>query len=167
MTKTLTAVPWIEFVGTKTATSASTVELRPVDAVHAEMRDKAARAVRNIAKAKVMTLTTPLRAGLHAVPPASLASLNGVPGIAYKDQTVTFTAPDFRAAYDGVIALVGAARASYPQVLQETVRKQLDGQKIMADYSDALFIRWMDYESGRWQPPTAPPRSAKTFHGDR
>ncbi|HKN67918.1 MAG TPA: M55 family metallopeptidase, partial [Gemmatimonadaceae bacterium] len=68
-----TVMPWLEFVVTKKATSASTVELRPVDAVHAEMREKAARAVRNLSKAKVMTLATPMRAGLHAVPPASLA----------------------------------------------------------------------------------------------
>jgi D-amino peptidase len=163
----LEVMPWIEFVVTKKATSASTVELRPVDAVHAEMREKAARSVRNISKAKIMTLSTPMRAGLHAVPPASLAALKGIPGITYADETVTFTAPDFRAAYDGVIALVGAARASYSQVLQETVRKHPDGQKIMADYSDALFVRWMDYESGRWKPPATPPRTAKTFHGDR
>ena len=163
----LEVMPWIEFVVTKKATSASTVELRPVDAVHAEMREKAARAVRNISKAKIMTLSTPMRAGLHAVPPASLAALKGIPGITYADETVTFTAADFRAAYDGVIALVGAARASYSQVLQEMVRKHPDGQKIMADYSDALFVRWMDYESGRWKPPATPPRTAKTFHGDR
>jgi D-amino peptidase len=163
----LRIMPWLEFVVTKKATSASTVELRPVDEVHAEMRAKAARAVRNLSKAKVMTLATPMRAGLHAVPPASLASLKGIPGIAYADETVTFSAPDFRAAYDGVIALVTAARASYSQVLVETVRKHPDGQKIMADYSDALFMRWMDYESGRWKPPVALARPNKTFHGDR
>ena len=163
----LTIMPWLEFVVTKKATSASTVELRPVDQVHAEMREKAARAVRNLSKAKVMTLATPMRAGLHAVPPASLASFKGIPGINYADETVTFTAPDFRAAYDGVIALVGAARASYSQVLQETVRAHPDGRKIMADYSDALFVRWMDYESGRWRPPPAVARANKTFHGDR
>ena len=165
--KDLEVMPWIEFVVTKKATSASTVELRPVDEVHAEMREKAARAVRDIGKAKIMTLATPMRVGLHAVPPASLASLKGIPGITYDNETVTFTAPDFRAAYDGVIALVGAARAGYPQVLQETVRKLPDGQKVMADYSDALFMRWMDYESGRWQPPAPAPRTNKTFHGDR
>src|SRR5690349_20834968 len=77
----LTIMPWLEFVVTKKATSASTVELRPVDAVHAEMREKAARALRNLSKAKVMTLATPMRAGLHAVPPASLALLKGIPGI--------------------------------------------------------------------------------------
>jgi hypothetical protein len=164
----LKVMPWIEFVVTKKATSASTVELRPVDEVHAEMREKAARAVRNISKAKVMTLRRPMRAGLHAVPPASLASLKGVPGITYADQTVTFSAPDFRAAYDGVLALVNVARGSYGQVLQETVAKLPDGKKIMADFTDALFMRWMDYESGRWQaPPQATGLRGKTFHGDR
>jgi hypothetical protein len=138
-----------------------------VDAVHAEMREKAARAVRNISKAKVMTVSAPMRAGLHAVPPASLAGLKGIPGINYADQTVTFSAPDFRAAYDGVLALVTAARASYSNVLVETVRKQPDGKKIMADYSDALFMRWMDYESGRWKAPVAQAQTNKTFHGDR
>ena len=163
----LKVMPWIEFVVTKKATSASTVELRPVDAVHAEMREKAARAVKNLAKAKVMNVATPMTAGLRAVPPASLAALKGIPGINYTDQTVTFTAPDYRAAYDGVIALVGVATSGYSQVLQETVRKQPDGKKIMADYGDALFMRWMDYESGRWQPPVATARGPKTYHGDR
>ncbi|HUQ82094.1 MAG TPA: M55 family metallopeptidase [Gemmatimonadaceae bacterium] len=163
----LRVMPWIEYVVTKKATSSSTVELRPVDSVHAEMRTKAARAVRNIAKAKAMKIRTPIRTALHAVPPASLASLKGVPGINYADETVTFTAPDFRAAYDGVIALVGAARPGYSQVLSETVRKLPDGPKVMADYSDALFMRWMDYESGRWQPPAGAATPRKTFHGDR
>ena len=163
----LSVMPWIQFVVTKTATSASTVVLRPVDSVHAEMREKAARAVRSIASAKVMKVSTPVRAGLHAVPPASLESLKGIPGITYADQTVTFTAPDFRAAYDGVIALVGAARASYSQVLSETVRKLPNGSTVMAEYSDALFMRWMDYESGRWRPPAPTAASRKAFHGDR
>jgi hypothetical protein len=131
------------------------------------MREKAARAVRNIAKAKVMTVRTPMRAGLRAVPPASLASLKGIPGITYDSQTVTFSAPDFRAAYDGVVALVGAARASYSQLLVETVRKHPDGAKIMAEYSDALFMRWMDFESGRWSPPPSTPARPKAAHGDR
>jgi D-amino peptidase len=164
----LKTMPWIEYVVSKKATSASTVELIPVGKVHAEMREKAARAVRNIAAAKIMTLATPLKAGLRAVPPASLASLKGIPGITYADQTVTFSAPDFRAAYDGVIALVNAARASYPQLLGETVRKLPDAKRIMADYSDALFMRWMDYESGRWQPPAvSSPVAGKRYHGDR
>ena len=163
----LKGMPWLEFVVSKKATSASTVELRPVDAVHAEMKEKAARAVRNLSNAKFLAVGGPMKAGLHAVPPASLASLQGVPGITYANETVTFTAPDFRAAYDGVLALVRVARAGYPQVLVETVRGLPDGKQVMANYSDALFMRWMDYESGRWKPPVASPSSNKTFHGDR
>ena len=161
-------MPWLEFVVTKKATSSSTVELRPVDQVHAEMREKAAKAVRNIAKAKTMTVATPMQAGLHAVPPASLQSLQGIPGITYANETVTFTAPDFRAAYDGVLALVRAARAGYSQVLVESVRRLPDGKQVMGAYQDSLFMRWMDYESGRWKPPVATgPASNKSFHGDR
>jgi D-amino peptidase len=163
----LKGMPWLEFVVSKKATSASTVELRPVDAVHAEMKEKASRAVRNLSKAKVLTVAAPMKAGLHAVPPASLAALQGVPGITYANETVAFTAPDFRAAYDGVLALVRVARTGYPQVLVETVRGLPDGKQVMATYSDALFMRWMDYESGRWNPPAASPSSNKTFHGDR
>jgi D-amino peptidase len=160
-------MPWLEFVVTKKATSSSTVELRNVDSVHAEMKEKAARAVRNLPKAKVMKVAEPLQAGLHAVPPATLAPLEGVPGINYAKETVTFTAPTFRAAYDGVLALVRVARGGYSGVLVENVRKFPEGKQIMAGYSDSLFMRWMDYESGRWKPPAPTPASNKTFHGDR
>ena len=158
----LKIMPWIEFVVTKKATSASTVE-SAVDSVHAEMRDKAAKAVRNLAKAKVMKVAAPMQAGLHAVPPATLESLKGVPGINYANETVTSTAPDFRAAYDGVLALVRVARSGYPQVLAEQVRKLPDGKKVMADYSDALFMRWMDYESGRWKPSATTASTGRIF----
>jgi hypothetical protein len=80
---------------------------------------------------------------------------------------VTFTAPNYRAAYDGVLALVRAARAGYSGVLVENVRKLPEGKQIMANYSDSLFMRWMDYESGRWKPPAPGPTTSKTFHGDR
>ena len=165
----LKGMPWLEFVVTKKATSASTVDLRSVDSVHAEMREKAARALKNLAKAKAMTIKTPIQAGLHAAPPASLASLEGVPGIAYANQTVTFTAPDFKRAYDGVLALVRVARAGYPQVLVETVQKLPDARQVMGDYQDALFVRWMDAESGRWKPPAGPPTppAGKLYYGDR
>jgi hypothetical protein len=49
----------------------------------------------------------------------------------------------------------------------ENVRRLPDGKEIMANYSDSLFMRWMDYESGRWKPPVPPPATNKTFHGDR
>jgi D-amino peptidase len=163
----LRTMPWIEYVTTKKATSASTVELRPVDEVHAEMRAGAARALRELPRMKAMKLPEPVRAALHAVPPASLAMLQGVPGIDYAPDTVRFTAPTFRAAYDGITALVRVARGGYPSLWGETLADVPGGADLRQKYSDALFLRWMDAESGRWK--AAPPRprpAGRKYHGD-
>jgi D-amino peptidase len=162
----LATMPWIEFVVTKRATAADSAELRPVADVHAEMRAAAERAVRNRDRARAMAVATPVRAALRAVPPADLSILRDVPGIRYADQQVEFTAPDFGAAYDGLVALIGVARHSYPQVLLEMLRARPDGQALLGEYSDRLFQRWMDVESGRWTPP--PPRApepGRRYHG--
>jgi hypothetical protein len=109
---------------------------------------------------------SPIRAALRAVPPASLEPLAGVPGINYANNMVEFEAKDFGAAYDGVVALINVARQSYPQVLTEMIRSRPDGAKMLLEYSDRLFRRWEDMESGRWSPPApvAPP-AGKRYHG--
>lgn len=165
----LRTMPWLEYVVTKRATSASTVELRAPVAVHAEMREKAARAVRNRSRARAMTLATPVRAALRAQSPASLASLDGVPGITLVGgNRVDFTAPDFPAAYRGVMALIGVATSGYEPLLVERLRRRPDGDAIMRDYLGALITRMMDVESGRYTPPAArPPAAGTKYHGAR
>ncbi len=158
-------MPWLEFVTVKTATSASSAALRPVEEVHAEMQGAAARAIGNRAAARAMTLTTPIDAAVRVVAPASLAMLDGVPGIDYADDTVRFVATDYQAAYDGAIELITVARGGYPRVLVETVRTLEEGDKLMLDYSNALFARWLDFESGRW-PPEGPPLEGQGQSGD-
>jgi D-amino peptidase len=162
----LATMPWIEFVVTKHATAADSAVLRDVDSVHAEMRAAAKRALERRDQAKAMTLASPIRAALRVVPPASLEPMKGIPGINYHDNTVEFEAKDFGAAYDGWTALIGAARWSYTQVLTELVRSQPNGAKLMLEYSDRLFRRWEDVESGRWSPPVPPtPPAGKRYHG--
>jgi D-amino peptidase len=163
----LETMPWIEYVTTKRATSASTAELRPVEEVRAELREHAKRAIERRDDMRVMTLTTPVTAALRAVPPASLAMLGGVPGIDYRDETVTFEAPDFQSAYDGVIALIGVARLAYASVLDETIRLRPDGRALLDLNADRLFDRWLDYESGRWTPPAPDPPAPRKYHGAR
>lgn len=161
----LGTMPWIEYVTVKTATSASTADPRPIEEARAELRAKAQRAVERLPEMQVVTLTTPVEAALHAVPPASLAVLDGVPGIDYADQTVTFTAPDFAAAYDGLIALVRVATTGYAGVLQETLGAHPAGDAIRASNRVNLFARWMDVESDRWTAPEAEPAAERTWHG--
>jgi D-amino peptidase len=166
----LATMPWIEFATAKRATSASTVALRPVDEARAELRTRARRAVERFraGQAQVMTLSSPVRAAVRVRPPASLGVLRGVPGVSYADERVDFTAPDFGAAYDGMIALVGVATTAYPRVLQETLARSPEGRAAIAAYSDSLFMRWLDFESGRWTPP--PPGAGpagRRYHGAR
>ncbi len=162
----LQTMPWIEFVTVKTATSASSVQLRPVEEVHAEMTAAAQRAVENLATAGVMRVSAPIRATLRAVPPASLEILEGVPGIDYVDNTVSFPADDLRTAYDGLAALITVGRNTYVEVLVEQLRERDLMDELGPAYGEALLMRWLDFESGRWSPPEpdeAPER--REYHG--
>ena len=166
----LSTMPWIEFATVKRATSASTVSLRPLEEARADLRAKARRAVERFraGEARVMTPGSPVRAAVRVRPPASLAVLRGVPGVSYADERVEFIAPDFGSAYDGMIALVGVATTAYPRVLQETLARSPDGRAAMAAYADSLFMRWLDYESGRWKPaPPAGAAAGRRYHGAR
>lgn len=164
----LRTMPWIEYVAVKQATSASTVVLRPVEEARAELTAAATRAVQNLSSARVMVIDPPMQATLKAVPPASLAVLRGVPGLAYDENSVTFTAGDLREAYDGLVSLVGVARVGYDGLLRERLRGRPDGAAILTGYSDALFERWLDHESGRWRPSasSSPPTTGR-YHGYR
>ncbi len=164
----LETMPWIEFVTTKKATSASTAELRPTDEVRAELEAAAQRAIEKRGEAKVMKIRGPIEATIHAVPPASLQVLEGVPGIDYKDETVTFVATDFGEAYDGLIELIGVATTNYSRLLVENLRATPEGEKVLNEYNDQLIGRWLDFESGRWTPPAPePPPEGQRYHGAR
>ena len=164
----LETMPWIEYVTVKTATSASTADLRPIDEARADLTAAAKRAVENLANARVMQVSTPLAATLRAVPPANLSVLGGVPGIDYDAEanTATFVTDDLRTAYDGWLSLVSVARGGYTSVLMEQIRAHTDGAVIIDRFRDGLFDRWMDVESGRWSPPV-PQRSigSRRYHG--
>jgi hypothetical protein len=161
-------MPWIEYVVTKNSTSATTTELLPLDQVHAQMTEGAKRALQNLGRMKPMKLATPVKAALHAHPPASLAFMDSVPGVAYANDTVSFTAPDFRSAYAGIRKLIRVATNGYQSVLLETIRRQPNGPELLREYQEALFTRWLDFESERWSPPAPiPPEiqyAGKTFY---
>lgn len=157
-------MPWVEVVVVKTATSASTADPRPVDEARADLTAGAERAMRGYERAQRMRLDEPVTAQLHAVPPASLAVLANVPGIDYADQRVTFETPDFRSAYDGLVGLVAVARTGYSSVMSETGRA-MAGPAFGPRYSDALFARWLDFESGRWSAPDGQPAQERSWHG--
>jgi D-amino peptidase len=166
----LRTMPWVQFVVTKHATSASTVTLRSVDSVHAEMKAKAADAVRRLGDAKAITVKTPVLAALRTVLPASLAPLKGVPGLtlAPTGDRVDFVAKGLQEAYDGIVALIGVARLPYSTVQNEVVRAHPDSTNILRRQRERLMERWLDVESGRWTPPPPPPPQAgRKYYGSQ
>ena len=163
----LKTMPWIEYTIVKKATSASTADLRPVDEVHREMTQKAAQAIKNLSHAKAIKLPEPLQAGLRVVPPASLDRLKNFPGIDYHDNVASFQAENFGKAYDGVIALISVATSGYISVTNEVIRQQPNGKELQLQIGDALNMRWLDYESGRWKPEPATPPAPRKYYGAR
>jgi D-amino peptidase len=166
----LETMPWIEYVTVKRATAADSAVLRPVDEAREDLRSAARRAVENLGSARSMRVSTPIFASLHAVPPASLRFLEGIPGIDYEDDTLTFVTEDLREAYDGLVEVVGLATVGYMGILQEVVRGRPDGQEIMTAFGEALSRRWFDQESGRYERPamgSGGTSSLQRYHGYR
>jgi len=163
----LKTMPWIEYATVKKATSASTVELRPIEEARRELKEKATKAMKKIPNAMVMKLETPIKAALRVFPPASLERLKGVPGIDYHDNTVTFKAEDFAKAYDGVVALIGVATAGYASVSNEVINQQPNGKDLSLLIRDATMMRWLDYESGRWKPESPVTPASRKYYGAR
>ncbi|MDE2805822.1 MAG: M55 family metallopeptidase [Gemmatimonadota bacterium] len=174
----LETMPWIEYVTVKDALSADTAVPRPIAEAGADLREGARRAVERLAEAKSMRAVLPVRASLHAVPPASLRFLEGIPGLdggdgtgpAYADDTYSFTASDMRKAYDGLVAVVGMARVGYQSLLQEVVAARPDAGEIQSAFGEALWQRWHDQESGRYERPGAGEAIGEVirrFHGYR
>jgi hypothetical protein len=115
-----------------------------------------------------MKVATPIHATLKAVPPASLRSLEGFPGIDYSDNSVSFVAAGLREAYDGLTAIVQVARTAYPQIMFELLREGPNARGVFEEYSTRLSDRWLDFESGRWQSPEdAIGNEVGQYHGYR
>ncbi len=165
----LAGMNWLEYVTVKKATAADSAELRPVAEARAELTAKARKAVENLRSGltKSMRVSMPLVAGLKAVPPASLAMLDGIPGIAYRDSVLSFPADSIKHAYDVIEKLVGAATGGYMSVLRRGLRANPAGPAIMAKFRTDLEQAWFDQESGRRQPaPPAPaPAGGRKYHG--
>lgn len=121
----LKTMPWIEYVTVKTATAADSADPRPVEEARADLTAHAQKAVENlrVGKAQAMRVPGKLRAGLKAVPPASLAMFDGIPGIPYSDSTLFFEADSLRHAYDILVQLIGVATSGSTAPLTRTRRR--------------------------------------------
>lgn len=164
----LRSMPWIQYVTTKKALSASQAQLYPVEQVHAAMRERAKLAVRRLARAKVMVPAQPLRTAVKAVPPANMRWLADMPGVEYQNETVSFTAKDILDAYRGIRPIVSALAFSFSDATQSAFNAQPDARMLKLQGTQELYRRWFEAESGRAVTPDgAAPPVAHEYHGFR
>jgi hypothetical protein len=94
-----------------------------------------------------------------------LSSLDGVPGIDYQDQSVSFEANSFMEFYDGVEALIKVASSGWSNVMLQSVLSRGDATEMMGAGLDALVKRWLDTESGKYVRPKPPAPADRKYHG--
>lgn len=161
----LRTMPWLRYVVTKKARSVSTVELLPVAEVHSAMRREARIAVQKRASAQIMKLSAPVEVAVRAVPPASFRWLRDMPGVRFKDDTVSFTASDAAQAYIGVRPLVTAMHSSFNSIERSVLNKHPDGSRLKYDGRIELFRRWIEAESAGAPPAPAESEDVGEYHG--
>jgi D-amino peptidase len=159
----LRGLPWIQYVEVKKATGIDSAELYPLEPTRQRMRDAAMGAVRGLPKARVIKATRPLAVTVTAFPPASLSWLADMPGIQYRDQTISFSAPDAEAAYKGMQAIGTAAMHGYSDALFRALQKHPDAKQIELDAIAEWEQKWATSEperaKARGNPPL--PRAAR------
>ena len=168
LARDLRTMPWLRYVETKKATSASTAELYPVDEVHATMRRQARLAVRRLGEARVVSMPGPMRVAVRAVPPANMKWLEGMPGVEYSDDTVSFTAANVVAAYRGMGPIVNALAVSFSDAELSAFDAQPDAELKRRQGMEELYRRWFEAESGvspRAATPAATAEAQRSYHG--
>lgn len=152
---------WLEYVTVKKAISWMDAELYPMDQVHAEMQGKAKKAVENLYRAKYLAFTEPLTAALRTQFPADHSILEGVPGINYKDHTVTFPAKTYREAYDGIVELIQVAGLGRLKLMQEYLAQAEQGPQIIKEVRGYMLKKYEDWMAGKWDPDAEPKKEEK------
>lgn len=165
----LSVMPWLQYVVTKRSLSPQAVELRPLDVVRREMREGAATAVRELAKAKPLRVSTPVHAALRAVPPADLSALRDVPGVNYVDGEVRFDAPNLEAAGRGLSALREiAVEMGEGPIMDEILKSMPNWSEIHHSMEAGFWQRWIELETERAKKTAAPlqqnPSAASVKH---
>lgn len=133
---------WVKYVRVKNAKGLRDADLFPFDTVRTKLLKKAAEAVKDLEKSYSIQLKSPIKAQLRAFSPANLGKLEGMPGIDYKDNTVTFYAKSYEEAYDGIRVFSTVAQDGYYEILFGIVSKQKNFTEIWKKTKELGFAMW-------------------------
>ena len=162
----LETMPWLRYVTTKKAKSASDAELYPVEQVHAALRQQAKLAVQRLSSAVVMRPEGPLQIAVRAVPPANMRWLKAMPGVSYENETVSFVASDMVDAYRRIRPIVTALSFSFSDAELAAFNAQPNAADLRFKGMEELYRRWFAAESGHGAAVAPAASSGKSqYHG--
>jgi D-amino peptidase len=145
----LASMAWIEYVAVKKAISVNTAQLYPLPQVRKQLTEQAKRAVKRLPDARVMRVNRPVEVKVSAFPPGDLSWLADMPGIQYRDQTVTFTATDAQSAYRGMQAIGTAAMYGYSDALFRALKGEPNAKQIELRAIAEWDQKWQASETAR------------------
>lgn len=161
----LKTMPWLQYVTTKKAKSASDAELYPVEQVHEAMRKQAKLAVQRLSSAVVMRPEGPLQIAVRAVAPANMRWLKAMPGVNYENETVSFTASDMADGYRRMRPIVTALSFSFADAELAPYNAQPNVDDLKFKGMEELYRRWFAAESGHAVAAPAPSARKLEYHG--
>ena len=145
----LRALNWIQYVEVKTATGIDSARLHPLEPTREKLRNGARTAIKDLSHARVIKASRPLTVTVTAFSPADLSWFAAMPGVQYRDQSVTFSAPDAATAYKGMQVIGTAAMYGYSDALYRAIQKHADAKQIelhaVAEWDD----KWANSERER------------------
>jgi D-amino peptidase len=143
-------LPWVFYVEVKRAITPAQAELRPVDQVRAELRDRAKSALEQRARAKAVRLVAPFTGGFRPLPPLRLQPLVDVPGIVIRDSVITFAAPSVPELMQGIARIFNVLSKVAENDTWWTVSR--NHPDVVTSYRTLYIQRALDGEAARRTP---------------
>lgn len=159
--------PQAEYAVVKHALSRARAEVLPEAEAWKNIEAAARRAIGRLAEIRPLAPAREFRweIGWQNARQADLV-VQGRPAIRRLSPTVVaYDTPTMRAGYDEAKALSSLAGAERASMLVQVIRKRPDGDRIMADYLDALVERWVNPPAPAPEAP-APAGRGRRYHGD-
>jgi D-amino peptidase len=149
-------MPWIEYVVVK-RTTASGVDLLPVDRVRSELRAAAARAMLALgqqSRMRPLRVTAPIRAGVLPSFPAWMPpTIGDLPGLERRGDTVLFQAITYPQAFRAMRLLMDMATGSAEGYMLDMLQRTPEGRRLVREAWDTVYSQSAAFERGEFKPP--------------
>lgn len=148
--ESLKPMSWLEYVTVKKSTSPTSAALMPLPQMREALSAGAKRAVRQLAKAKVVKAPAAMEVTVRVRKPWNATWLRDLPGVRYVDNGLAFEATDFPSAYRGIKTATSAVVImTYYDVMERLVNELPNRAEVERRLADEYNRLWLEGEQGK------------------